>query len=767
MSKAVTIVQIANALPNDEARLDYLLSYLKFIEGNVKEPDCGRLCKSLSGEIVQSFNNSALFRTDIRAFEIWKYFAKYSHNLGYGKVMENIYSLGLFMDLVEYYECWAEYEMKRGDMAKVAKIEQYAMENCSDKNRVAEIFKNWTTPDETENILMNIRGVEKPEPVVPSLKKPLSVVNEDSNKIEGDDIDGTFIVERNEVPPASYSFTTHLIKNEVDLYGQTLPLSQEPQHFPTIPVLKESPKAPEVEKDFSIFRDIEDSDIRGVVRPFIKENVVSESPMAKRLKPRKNLDDSVDFDKVFGTMALDNKLASPELNKMTIPIIADENTVAGYGKYGSTMISTPIKDNGSRPTFEVSPTQTFAFAQKKQNDPVVSDVKPFVFSMVPDVEKPNTTRNLVSETLKQNDLAVVDDDFETTRDYSICGEAKVTSDVNPWGKAERSRILSRAPPMVEQHDFLTTKSPSFKLSSEITMGGESFKIIKLIGRGGFAKVFQASKEDGSKVAIKFEVPACPWEVYMCKIAVQRLSEVMQPFVMNIQDAYIFSNASAIVYDYHPRGTLLDLVNAYRKDNILMNGQVVSFIGAQIASVIGYLHRAQIIHTDIKPDNFVTMDYLKLDEPKRMHERPFIKLIDWGRGIDMSFFNKQSFIGRAGTDGFDCTEMVEGRPWNYHPDYFGFVGTMHVLIFGKYMKTSFNNVKKSYVISEIIKTRYPLSDIWKRVFNAFLNIPDCENLPDWFAVVKDVREALEEYVDDDPRSWQASLNQCNEMLRSLN
>lgn len=64
-------------------------------------------------------------------------------------------------------------------------------------------------------------------------------------------------------------------------------------------------------------------------------------------------------------------------------------------------------------------------------------------------------------------------------------------------------------------------------------------------------------------------------------------------------------------------------------------------------------------------------------------------------------------------------------------------------------------------------RYPLSDIWKRVFNAFLNIPDCENLPDWFAVVKDVREALEEYVDDDPRSWQASLNQCNEMLRSLN
>ncbi|KIH59178.1 hypothetical protein ANCDUO_10604 [Ancylostoma duodenale] len=44
---------------------------------------------------------------------------------------------------------------------------------------------------------------------------------------------------------------------------------------------------------------------------------------------------------------------------------------------------------------------------------------------------------------------------------------------------------------------------------------------------------------------------------------------------------------------------------------------------------------------------------------------------------------QTFTGRAGTDKFDCSEMLDGRPWTYQTDYFGYVGTMHVLIQNKY------------------------------------------------------------------------------------
>lgn len=42
----------------------------------------------------------------------------------------------------------------------------------------------------------------------------------------------------------------------------------------------------------------------------------------------------------------------------------------------------------------------------------------------------------------------------------------------------------------------------------------------------------------------------------------------------------------------------------------------------------------------------------------LDERSFtIKLIDWGRAIDMSALKGQTFTGRAGTECFDCFEMM--------------------------------------------------------------------------------------------------------------
>lgn len=52
------------------------------------------------------------------------------------------------------------------------------------------------------------------------------------------------------------------------------------------------------------------------------------------------------------------------------------------------------------------------------------------------------------------------------------------------------------------------------------------------------------------------MPPCPWEVYICDALQRRLPKDFLPFVMDIRDAYIFSNASAIIYDYYPCGTLL-------------------------------------------------------------------------------------------------------------------------------------------------------------------------------------------------------------------
>lgn len=52
------------------------------------------------------------------------------------------------------------------------------------------------------------------------------------------------------------------------------------------------------------------------------------------------------------------------------------------------------------------------------------------------------------------------------------------------------------------------------------------------------------------------MPPCKWEVYACETLRIRMSKEMLDGIMNIRDAYLFSNASAIVYEYHKYGNLL-------------------------------------------------------------------------------------------------------------------------------------------------------------------------------------------------------------------
>uniref|UniRef100_A0AC34FTE7 Protein kinase domain-containing protein n=1 Tax=Panagrolaimus sp. ES5 TaxID=591445 RepID=A0AC34FTE7_9BILA len=194
-------------------------------------------------------------------------------------------------------------------------------------------------------------------------------------------------------------------------------------------------------------------------------------------------------------------------------------------------------------------------------------------------------------------------------------------------------------------------------------------------------------------------------------------------------------------------TLLDLSNCYKQEKTTMDGMLVAFVGIQIAEILNYVHQAEIIHADIKPDNFVIVEQMSPELPHLQYIKPFVKLIDWGRAIDMSFYPDQTFKGRAGTNGSDCHEMQEDRPWTYQIDYFGYVGTMHVLIFGMYMETFYHATRKVYAFTEQLKRRYPLCETWTKMFRDFLNIPSY----------------LEDFATEDVCAWRRAIDKCNSIL----
>lgn len=122
----------------------------------------------------------------------------------------------------------------------------------------------------------------------------------------------------------------------------------------------------------------------------------------------------------------------------------------------------------------------------------------------------------------------------------------------------------------------------------------------------------------------------------------------------------------------------------------------------------------------------------------------IKLIDYGRSIDLNFFPpNQTFTSTLNTKNFICTEMLENRPWKHQVDLFCMASTIYTLVCGKYM-----NIEKSdslirpYVLSEQLPTYVDVA-LWEHVLYTLINVRDHNALPDLQKLRLGIRESVAE------------------------
>ncbi|VDK28985.1 unnamed protein product [Gongylonema pulchrum] len=347
----------------------------------------------------------------------------------------------------------------------------------------------------------------------------------------------------------------------------------------------------------------------------------------------------------------------------------------------------------------------------------------------------------VNEELRR--LSIVPNEADAEEHTGQGLKSVIESEVNPWDENVRNKIMcDRHFVSTNLHDF-QEKCGRFNPDVRITLGGERFDVKELIAQGGFARVYKCISEDGNTYAIKYEIPPCRWEVYICESLRNRMPQAMLHSVMNVRDAYIFSNASAIVYEYHSCGNLLDMVNRLQEKQMSCSELLSLYLAWEMSRILKMVHAAQIIHGDVKPDNFMITH--GLDENATVEEildkRSFtLKLIDWGRAIDMGSLKGCKFRGKAGTDAFDCFEMQDGRPWTYQTDFFGFIATLHVIIYGKYMKT-FRVSAERYAMTSVLKRRWQQLGLLKDIFDMCMNIPDCESLPKWSIIIDGLESSI--------------------------
>ncbi|RAL01393.1 putative checkpoint protein kinase (SldA) [Aspergillus ibericus CBS 121593] len=257
-------------------------------------------------------------------------------------------------------------------------------------------------------------------------------------------------------------------------------------------------------------------------------------------------------------------------------------------------------------------------------------------------------------------------------------------------------------------------------------------------------------------AIKLEVgPPSEWEFYMIRTANDRLSRHPEfsraaESLIRAHELHVYKGESILVEDYRGQGTLLDLINLIRNEPISANTNgdggmdevLAMFFTVELFRTVEALHTCGILHGDIKADNCLVrfddssatpLSLIDLGDevtadPHEVHYSPRglfgwrskgLSLIDFGRSIDMHAFQPSvQFIADWKIGQHECNEIREQRPWTHQIDLYGLAGTVHVMLFGKYIE-SIPSGPSTYRIRESLK-RYWERDIWNDVFDVLLN-----------------------------------------------
>lgn len=227
-------------------------------------------------------------------------------------------------------------------------------------------------------------------------------------------------------------------------------------------------------------------------------------------------------------------------------------------------------------------------------------------------------------------------------------------------------------------------------------------------------------------------------------------------MVDVEYALIAKNASVFVLPFCQYGNLINICNEVKKETTRnLNEKIVMLLVIQILTIIDALHACQIIHADIKPDNFMLMAPIDPSD----YDRPVIKLIDFGQAIDMQHFPPNVEFGSSlATDGFTCSEMLENRPWTYQTDLYCVAGTVHTLLLGKYMTVT--KAVYGYTVAKF--PRYLQKVIWDEIFENLLNVPDCKTMPN----LQEMKLSLKQYISDNASATLDEVRKFNQIVQRV-
>src|ERR1700730_8537825 len=174
-----------------------------------------------------------------------------------------------------------------------------------------------------------------------------------------------------------------------------------------------------------------------------------------------------------------------------------------------------------------------------------------------------------------------------------------------------------------------------------------YRVLRLLGRGGFADVYLGQhlylKSYAALKVLRTSLEDEDVTQFMAEA--QTLARLVHPQIVRVLDFDVIGGAPMLVMEYSPGGALRQ---RHPRGECLSLETTVAYV-QQIAAALHYAHQHDVIHRDVKPENMLVGD------------QQVVRLSDFGLALLAPSPDQLSTQGMSGTIPYMAPEQLQGKP----------------------------------------------------------------------------------------------------------